>query len=412
MSAIGRFVGWFDRRLGLSATFLRPVPEYAMGVGPWLGALAVVCFAILGVTGMMMLPYYNAASGDSAYTSSTNIITNLPMGSLIESVHLYAAYSMIIFAFLHLMRGYFASVQKSPREIMWFVGMGMGLVTLFSGFTGYLLPWTVVSKSATDVSIGIIGYLPGPIGGLLTYAIEGSGSDADLLSHFLAFHVVILPGIIAVLFLLKLHMFEVHGASKPEDTKKALTPERIQAAMAKGGPDSTESTRVLPWFPTVAAYLLMLSAVFASILVFVASVFPLELGPEYTSATAAGAIPEPEWYFLWVYQIFKMSVFEGTMTLGAIVLAMVLLVLIFVFPLFDKSGRKDFRKRPLYTSIGITMVYELITMTIWASLTPGRTIPALETVPLLVIPACFIIGAGFLVGRRTPKKYLTVGGTP
>ena len=412
MSAIGRLVGWVDRRLGLSGTILRPVPDYAMGVGAWLGALAVVCFAILGITGMMMLPYYSAASGDTAYTSSINIITSLPLGSLIESIHLYAAYSMILFAFLHLMRGYFASVQKSPRELMWIVGVGMGLATLFSGFTGYLLPWTVVSKSATDVSIGIMGYLPGSIGQLMTYVIEGSGSDADLLSHFLAFHVAILPGVIAVLFLLKLHMFEVHGASKSEETKKPLTPERIQGAMAKGGPDPADSIRAFPWFPSVAAYMLMLTAVFASVLVFVASVFPLQLGPEYTSATAAGAIPEPEWYFLWVYQVFKMSVFEGKLTLGAIGLVMVLVVLIVVFPLFDRSRRKDFRRRPFYSSIGVTMVYELITMTIWAAYTPGQTIEALDALLLLVVPACIIMGAGFYLGRRRAKRGLAMGARP
>ena len=408
MSTLGRLVGWVDRRLGLSGTILRPVPAYAMGVGPWLGALAIVCFAILGITGMMMLPYYSAASGDAAYSSSTNIVTKLPMGSLIESVHLYAAYSMILFAFLHLMRGYFASVQKSPRELMWIAGMGMGLVTLFSGFTGYLLPWTVVSKSATDVSIGIMGYLPDPIRGLLTYVIQGSGSDVDLLSHFLALHVVILPGVLAVLFLLKLHMFEVHGASKPEDVKKPLLPERIQKSMALGAPDAADSTRAYPWFPTVAAYLLMLTAVFASALIFISAVFPIQLGPEYTSATAAGAMPEPEWYYLWVYQIFKMSVFEGSLTLGASVLAVVLLVLLLVFPMFDRSPRKDYRKRPFYTSIGIAMVYELITMTVWASMTPGQTIETLDAVLLLVLPACVIVGIGLYVGRWRPRHVLGV----
>lgn len=412
MSALGKFVGWVDERLGLSGTFLRPVPAYAMGVGPWLGALAIVCFAILAITGMMMLPYYSSASGDAAYTSTTNIVNNLPMGSLIESIHLYAAYSMIFFAFLHLMRGYFASVQKSPREMMWMVGVGMGLITLFSGFTGYLLPWTVVSKSATDVSIGIMGYLPDPIGGLMTYIIQGSGSDADLLSHFLALHVVILPGMLAALFLLKLHMFEVHGASKPEDVKKPLTPDRIQKSMAMGGPDPVDSTRVYSWFPTVAAYLLMLTAVFASALVFLASVFPIQLGPEYTSATAAGAMPEPEWYFLWVYQIFKMSVFEGSLTLGAIVLAMILLILLVVFPLFDRSARKDYRKRPFYASIGVAMIYELIVMTVWAYMTPGQTIQAWDAYLLLVIPALFIVGAGFYLGRRRTRGILPRRATP
>ena len=410
MSRLGRLVSWFDRRIGLSATFLRPVPSYAMGPGPWLGALAIVSFFILGITGMMMLPYY-APTPDSAYPSTTNIITRLPLGSLIESVHLYAAYSMILFAFLHLMRGYFASVQKSPRELMWMVGMGMGLATLFSGFTGYLLPWTVVSKSATDVSIGIMNFLPDPFRGLLLYAIAGSGSDADLLSHFLALHVVVLPGVIAVLFLLKLHMFEIHGASKPESTKKPLTPERIQAAMAKGGPDPAEPVLAFPWFPSVAAYLLMLSAVFGSFLIFIASIFPLQLGPEYSAAAAASSIPEPEWYFLWVYQVFKISTFEGQMVLAAIVLVMVLLVLLFIFPLFDGSRRIDYRQRPFYTSIGITMVYELLTMTIWASMTPGETIPAVDAFLLLVVPAFLIIGFGFFKGRRD-AKLSRVGGSP
>lgn len=410
MSAIGRLVGWVDRRVGLSATILRPVPTYAMGPAPWLGALAIVSFIILGVTGMMMLPYYTPTP-DSAYSSTTNIMTRLPFGSLIENIHLYAAYSMILFAFLHLMRGYFASVQKSPRELMWIVGMGMGLATLFSGFTGYLLPWTVVSKSATDVSIGIMNFLPDPIRGLFLYAIAGSGSDADLLSHFLALHVAVLPGVIAVLFLLKLHMFEVHGASTPESTKRPLTPERIQVAMAKGGPDPSNAVQSLPWFPTVAAYLLMLTAVFSSFLIFVASVFPMQLGPEYSAAAAAASLPEPEWYFLWVYQVFKISIFEGSMVIGAIGLVVVLLVLLVIFPLFDRSRRKDFRQRPLYSAIGVTMVYELLTMTIWASMTPGQTIPALDAFLWLVVPAVLMIGLGFLKGKRDTRRVRT-GGAP
>lgn len=410
MSAIRGFVSWLDERIGLGATFLRPVPMYAMGPGQWLGALAIVSFVILGVTGMMMLPYYNPTPG-SAYSSTTNIINNLPLGSLIESVHLYAAYSMILFAFLHLMRGYFASVQKRPRELMWMVGMGMGLATLFSGFTGYLLPWTVVSKSATDVSIGIMNFLPDPLRGLLLYAISGSGSDADLLSHFLALHVVVLPAIMVLLLLVKLHMFEVHGASKPEQTKKPLTPERIQAAMAKGGPDPQAEVRTLPWFPTVAMYLLMLTAVFGSILLFVASVFPLQLGPEYSSTAAAASLPEPEWYFLWVYQIFKISIFEGQMVTAAIGVVISLLVLLVVFPLFDKSGRKDFRRRPFYSAIGVAMVFELIAMTIWASMTPGQTIPALDAFLWLVVPGALIVGLGFYKGRLNTVRE-KAGGSP
>ena len=83
---------------------------------------------------------------------------------------------MILLTFLHLFRGYFASVQKKPREMMWVTGMLMGLTVMGLGLTGYLLPWTVVSKSGTDVSIGMLSFLPAQIGPILTYLIAGSGS--------------------------------------------------------------------------------------------------------------------------------------------------------------------------------------------------------------------------------------------
>ena len=92
-------------------------------------------------------------------------------GRFLETVHLYTAYAMIVLAFMHMMRGYFVSVYKKPREVMWLVGMGMGFVTLLFGFTGYLLPWTVVSKSATDVGTGMMSALPQPLSSFITFLI-------------------------------------------------------------------------------------------------------------------------------------------------------------------------------------------------------------------------------------------------
>ena len=144
----GKVAGWVDSRLGLSHPLLRPVPQYALNPFYWLGALAVVAFVIQGVTGMIMMLYY-VPSPEQAYSSTLYIFQNVSNGRFLETVHLYTAYAMIMLAFMHMMRGYFVSVQKKPREVMWVVGMLMGFVTLGFGFTGYLLPWTVVSYSAT-----------------------------------------------------------------------------------------------------------------------------------------------------------------------------------------------------------------------------------------------------------------------
>ena len=117
-------------------------------------------------------------------------------GRFLETVHLYTAYAMIMLAFMHMMRGYFVSVHKKPREVMWIVGMVMGFVTLGFGFTGYLLPWTVVSKSATDVGIGMIDALPQPLSSFLSFLIVGAGGDATELLRFYDLHVVVLPAVL------------------------------------------------------------------------------------------------------------------------------------------------------------------------------------------------------------------------
>ena len=188
----GRVAGaakWFDSRLGLSYPLLRPVPQYAINPIYWLGALAVVAFVIQGVTGVMMMLYY-VPSPAQAYSSTQYIFQNVAYGSFLETVHLYTAYAMIMLAFMHMVRGYFVSVQKKPREVMWVVGMLMGVVTLAFGFTGYLLPWTVVSWSATHVGVGMIDALPQPVSSFLSFLKVGEGDDATTHLRFFDLNLV------------------------------------------------------------------------------------------------------------------------------------------------------------------------------------------------------------------------------
>ena len=142
-----QFVKWLDSRLGLSYPLLRPVPQYSINPFYWIGALTVVAFVIQGVTGIILLIWY-VPDPTVAYQSTAYVFTSVNYGRFLETVHLYGAYAMILLAFMHMMRNYFVSSHKKPREMMWVVGMLMGFVTLGFGFTGYLLPWTVISVDA------------------------------------------------------------------------------------------------------------------------------------------------------------------------------------------------------------------------------------------------------------------------
>jgi quinol-cytochrome oxidoreductase complex cytochrome b subunit len=376
---------WFSSRLGLSYRFLRPAPLYALNPFYWLGALAVIAFVIQGVTGTIMMLYYVPSPSD-AYKSTLYIINEVPYGRFLETVHLYTAYAMIMLAFMHMMRGYFVSAHKRPREVMWLIGMLMGFVTLGFGFTGYLLPWTVVSKSATDVGIGMLAALPQPFSSVLTFLISGAGGDATQLLRFYDLHVVVLPAILLVLLTLKMYLLEVHGISEPVTEIKE------------------KKRKLIAIFPDVTVYITQISAIFGAGILLISAVFPLQLPPEFTPQLAASSVAQPDWYFLWIYQILKISVFEGPgLPIALSIVTLVFIILLFL-PFIDRGEERKLIKRPRFITIGCVFVAELLALTYWGLISPGQVIPVEQALLVLGFIALIVTISSFLLYRAISKK--------
>ena len=355
---LARMANWFDSRLGLSYPLLRPAPQYSINPFYWLGALAVTAFVIQGVTGIMMMLYY-VPTPTQAYSSTQYIFQNVSYGRFLETVHFYTAYAIIMLAFMHMMRGYFVSVHKKPRELMWIVGMVMGFVTLGFGFTGYLLPWTVISKSATDVGVGMIDALPQPLSSFLSFLIVGGGGDSTELLRFYDLHVVVLPAVLLVLLVGKMYMLEAHGISEP----------------VSGSSSIPEKRTLIPFFPDVSVYVLELAALFGSAMLLISVAFPLNLPPQYSPQLAAQFIAQPEWYFLWIYQILKISAFEGAGLPIALSLVTLIFIALFLLPFIDRGKTRSIAKRPKFVTLGVIFVAEIAVLAVWGFITPGRTIP-------------------------------------
>jgi quinol-cytochrome oxidoreductase complex cytochrome b subunit len=362
-----RLAAWFDSRIGLSYDFLRPAPSYSVNPFYWLGALAVVAFVIQGVTGIMMMLYY-VPSPTQAYPTTQYIFQSVSYGTFLETVHLYTAYAMIMLAFMHLMRGYFVSVHKKPREAMWVVGMLMGFITLGFGFTGYLLPWTIVSKSATDVGLGMVQALPAPVSSLLTFLIVGSGSDAAEILRFYDLHVVVLPAVLLVLLAAKMYMLEAHGVAEPTVGIGSIPEAR---------------KRPVPIFPDMSFYLLELAALFGAAILIISVAFPLTLPPQYSAALAGGYTAQPDWYFLWIYQILKIKVFEEAGLPVALAAVTLIFAALFLLPFIDRSSTRSIARRMKYVILGAIFVAEVVMLAVWGYLTPGRAIPNEQAVLVL-----------------------------
>jgi quinol-cytochrome oxidoreductase complex cytochrome b subunit len=263
--------------------------------------------------------------------------------------------------------------------------MAMGFVTLGFGFTGYLLPWSVVSVDATSVGLGLLGPpLPSGLSNFVKSVLGASGGGATELVRFYDIHIVVLPAILLLLLFGKMYMFEAHGSSPPA---KEIS--------------ETEKRSVL-FFPDATLYLLELAALFSAALLIVAALFPYTLPVQY-SITASQALtnPQPDWYFLWMYEVLKFAVFETNGPLGvnglplALTLVTLIFIVLFVLPFLDRGGERRMARRPLYVLIGIVFVGELAALTVWGYLTPGQN-PVDEQVALVLGGTALIISLVFL----------------
>jgi quinol-cytochrome oxidoreductase complex cytochrome b subunit len=390
-----KLVDWFDTRIGFTKTPLKPFPDFALNPIYWLGLLMALTFGMQGATGMFMLLYYVPTPAE-AYSSTMYIINSVPLGQLVETLHLYTAYAMILLAFLHLARNYFGSAHKGKRALMWLAGIILGVTVLSFGVTGYLLPWTVISKSATDVAIGFVNFFPASIANLAKFLLVGSGSNAAEITNFLHIHTVFLPAVLLVFLALKVYMYEVHGP--------AYIP-------AFGKP---KKGKIYPWFPKIFFYATILFSTYIALLVAVSAFMPLVLPPAFSPETAGQHLVQPEWYLLWVYQILKIQAFKGPEAGYAIAALIVFIVLLSLLPFYDRSKRRAMSKRPVFVTIGAIIVVEFFTLTVWGCLTPDQIIPNQDAILVLggsMVATIVVMWIIYRLRRKGPKKALSMSQT-
>jgi quinol-cytochrome oxidoreductase complex cytochrome b subunit len=203
-----RVAGWLDERLGWrrvwEAIFLRKVPKvnwlYTLGSATLFVAVNQI------VTGILLTIYY-VPTPDHAYDSVQYITAQVPAGWLIRGLHHWGASAMVILTALHMLRVILHGAYKYPREVTWFSGVGLLLLVLGFGFTGYLLPWDQKAFWATTVGTRIAGVAPFVGDWILRVMRGGEELSAVTLARFFGAHIWILPA--GLLSILLVHLYLV-----------------------------------------------------------------------------------------------------------------------------------------------------------------------------------------------------------
>jgi cytochrome b6 len=347
MIKVNEIQGWLDDRLSVGTlreiAEHKTVPVHRATVFYYFGGMSLFFFIVQVVTGILLMLYYRP-SANEAFESIEFIMTTVPFGWLIRSVHSWSANLMVYFAFVHMMSVYFMKAYRPPREITWVTGTLLLFLLMGFGFSGYLLPWNQLAYFATKVGTDIAGSTPVIGEWMLRFLRGGDRVTGGTLSRFYGWHVAILPAVTTAVLGVHLLLVQLQGMSVPPALAKA-----------KG--------RVMKFFPNFALRDLFGWIVALGVLATLAAVFPWELGEKADPFVPAYKDIRPEWYFMFLFETLKLVPGGELHVFGIpveyefipIALSGVGALLMILVPFLDRGVVKKERS-PIFTWIGIAFL--------------------------------------------------------
>ena len=216
---ISRCRTWVDARFPWTDTLDRHATKYyaPRNFNFWyvFGALAFFVLILQLVTGLWLTMSYEP-TGEGAFRSTEYIMREVEFGWLMRYLHSTGASAFFVVVYIHMFRGFAYGSYRSPRELIWLIGMGIYLVLMAEGFFGYLLPWGNMSYWGAQVIVSLVGAIPffGPD---LMEWVRGDFVMSEItLNRFFALHVFALPGALVVLVFV--HIVALHhvGSNNPD----------------------------------------------------------------------------------------------------------------------------------------------------------------------------------------------------
>ena len=349
---------WFDRRLGLTslskALLDEPIPGGPSFVYVFGSALLFI-FTLQVITGLS-LSFFYAPGVDHAWESTKFIIEEVDYGWLILSLHAWGGSAMIIVVIFHILQVFGWGAYKTPRELVWVMGVFLLAILNIFVFTGYLLPWDQRSYFAMGIALELTDKIP-LIGDWLARLLKGGATRGALsLNRFFVVHAMLLP--VALATLAGIHLFLMRRVG-PAGSIKA------------SGKVSEDDHRTF-FYPGQITKDLVFACILLAILISLASAFPPEV-LEKASAEASDFNPAPEWYFQWIFQLLRLPFFKGETGefIGGVVVPAILIMFLLSAPFIDRNPERNPRKRLVAMTIMAFLLIGFVTLTVMGLLGVG-----------------------------------------
>lgn len=311
--------------LGLANSYLVDSPQPANISYLWnFGSLLGACLGIQILTGVFLAMHYTP-SVDLAFISVEHIMRDVNYGWLIRYLHANTASFFFIFVYLHIGRGLYYGSYKSPRVLLWSIGVIILVLMMAIAFLGYVLPYGQMSLWGATVITNLLSAIPWIGQDFVEFVWGGFSVNNATLNRFFSLH-YLLPFVLAALVVMHLIALHEHGSSNP-----------------LGVSGNTDRLPFHPYFTFKDLVTVFLFLLALSLFVFY---MPNVLGhsdnyiPANPMQTPASIVPE--WYLLPFYAILRSI---PNKLIGVIAMFASLLILL-AMPILDTSRVRGNQFRP------------------------------------------------------------------
>jgi ubiquinol-cytochrome c reductase cytochrome b/c1 subunit len=333
-----KIIRWIDYRLPIFSYLEHELHEYPTpkNLSYWwnFGSLAGFMLVTMIVTGIFLAMNYTPHV-DLAFNSVERIMRDVNYGWLMRYIHMNGASFFFIVTYIHIFRGLYYGSYKSPRELLWMLGVVILLLMMATAFMGYVLPWGQMSFWGATVITNLFSAIPLVGNDIVTWLWGGFAVGNPTLNRFYSLH-YLLPFVIVGVVVVHVLALHQHGSNNPLGIDR------------KGPQDS------IPFHPYYTIKDMFGLGVF--LVIYAAFVFfmPNALGDpqNYIPANPLQTPPEivPEWYFLPFYAILRSvpDILFIPAKLAGVLCMFGSIGLLFVLPWLDGSKVRSARFRPIY----------------------------------------------------------------
>ncbi len=339
-----KIAGWINDRLPIIATLENTLKKhpYPKNLSYWwnFGSIAGIALVIQILSGLFLAMHY-VPNTKFAFDSVEHIMRDVNYGWLIRYIHAVGASMFFVALYAHMIRGLYYGSYKAPREILWWIGIIIFLLTMATAFMGYVLPWGQMSFWGATVITNLFSAIPVVGKSIVEWLWGGYSVDNPTLNRFFVLH-FLMPFLIVGIVLL--HLLALHTAGSNNPT---------------GVPVKTKKD-VIPFHPYFTIKDLVGFAIFFLIFGYFLFFYPNALGhpdnyiPANPLVTPAHIVPE--WYFLPFYAILRAVPDK----LGGVLMMFGAIILLFFLPYLDRSPIRSGAYRPLFKKFFYVFVINFI----------------------------------------------------